>query len=324
MRRGRGFSYTDETGARVSDPEVVARISELAIPPAWTDVWICADELGHIQAVGTDAAGRRQYLYHQAWRERRDREKFERLPEFAAKLPAARRALAHDLELPGLVRERVLACAVRLLDVGLFRVGGEDYAEENESFGIATLERRHVRVSGGAIEFEYEAKGGIERKHKVQDDLVLPTVLALRRRRAGPDDPLLAYRTGEGGWRDVTSAEINDRIKELVGSDHSAKDFRTWNATVLAATLLAVRADAKRREAAVREVIDEVARHLGNTPAVCRDSYIDPRVFSRFRRRKTIRRSLDRLASAHARDEFAEHAAIERAVIRLLRGRARG
>jgi DNA topoisomerase-1 len=297
---------------------VLERIRALAIPPAWTDVWICADELGHIQAVGTDAAGRRQYLYHEAWRARRDREKFARLPEFAKALIPAREALAADLRLKGLVRERVLACAIRLLDIGTFRVGGEGYAEENESYGLATLEKRHVSVTGGGIDFEFVAKGGIEQIQRIEDRLVVPTVLALKRRQGKPSDPLLAYRAGAGEWRDVSSDEINQWLKDLVGPDYSAKDFRTWNGTVLAAVKLAGRADARDRAKAVNGAIEEVAEVLGNTPAVCRASYVDPRVISRYRRGETIAPALKRLKDKGTSRDFADRVGIERAVIRLL------
>jgi DNA topoisomerase-1 len=281
-------------------------------------VWICPDERGHIQAVGVDAAGRRQYLYHEAWRAQRDRAKFRRLPEFAKALIPARKALAADLALKGLVRERVMACGIRLLDIGLFRVGGEDYAEENESYGLATLQKRHVAVRAGAIAFEFVAKGGAERVQTVADPVVVPTVLALKRRRGPPADPLLAYRVSGSEWRDVTSDEINQWLKDLVGEDYSAKDFRTWNATVLAAVKLAGCADAPDRAQAVSAVIEEVAEVLGNTPAVCRDSYIDPRVVARYRRGRTINRTLKRLAANGSRREFADRETIERAVIRLL------
>lgn len=280
-------------------------------------MWICADEGGHIQAVGTDAAGRRQYLYHEAWRAQRDRRKFARLPEFAAALPAARRAVCADLELQGLVRERVLACAVRLLDIGMFRVGGEDYAEENESYGLATLRKRHVRVKRGALVFSFVAKGGVEREQEIVDPPVSPTVLALKRRRGHPDDELLAYRAA-GEWRDVTSPEINQWLKDLVGEEYSAKDFRTWSATVLAAAQLAQRADASDRTKAVNAAIEEVAQVLGNTPAVCRASYVDPRVIAKFKRGQTIRAELERLTRRNGPRSFADREAIESAVIELL------
>jgi DNA topoisomerase-1 len=281
-------------------------------------VWICADELGHIQAVGTDAAGRRQYLYHEAWRERREREKFKRLPEFAKALIPAREALAADLKLRGLVRERVMACAVRLLDIGTFRVGGEDYAEENESYGLATLEKRHVSVSGGGIDFEFVAKGGIEQTQRIEDRLVVPTVLALKRRPGKPTEPLLAYHAGKGDWRDVSSIEINQWLKDLVGPDYSAKDFRTWNGTVLAAIRLAGREDAPDRAKAVTAAIEEVAEILGNTPAVCRASYVDPRVVARYKRGETIAPALKRLARRGNGADFADRAGIERAVVQLI------
>lgn len=318
VRRGRGFSYQDASGRTIRDAATLERIRALAIPPAWTEVWICDDDCGHIQAVGTDAAGRRQYLYHDAWRAQRDRAKFKRLPELAAALPAARKAIEADLKLRGLVRERVMACSVRLLDIGMFRVGGEDYAEENESYGLATLEKRHVRVRGGGITFEYVAKGGVKRTQVVEDEMVLPTVLALKRRRGRPRDPLLAYRSGRAEWRDVTSAEINQWLKDLIGEEYSAKDFRTWNGTVLAAVKLAGRADVPDRSKAVTAVIKEVAEVLGNTPAVCRASYVDPRVIARYKRGRTIADELERIAAQATHDRFADREAIERAVVDLI------
>lgn len=317
-RRGRGFSYHDADGGLVRDEPALERIRALAIPPAWKDVWICDDERGHIQAVGTDAAGRRQYLYHDAWRAQRDRAKFKRLPEFAAALPAAREALEADLKLRGLVRERVMACSVYLLDIGLFRVGGEDYAEENDSYGLATLQKRHVRVGRGGISFDYVAKGGIKRSQIVADETVIPTVLALKRRRGKPRDPLLAYRIGRSDWRDVGSAEINQWLKDLIGDEYSAKDFRTWNGTVLAATRLAGRADAPDRSKAITAAIEEVANILGNTPAVCRASYVDPRVISRYKRGQTIAGELERINARGGKDTFADREAIERAVVELI------
>ncbi len=315
--RGKGFSYHLPDEEKIDDDEVLERIRDLAIPPAWSDVWICPDHNGHIQAVGTDDAGRRQYLYHQAWRDQRDREKFERLTEFARTLPAARKALAADLELRGLVRERVMACAVRLLDIGFFRVGGEVYAEENETFGLATLEKRHVRVRKGGIDFEYVAKGGVERSQEIADTVVLPTILALKRRRGPASDPLLAYREGRSTWRDVSSDEVNEWLKALLGDDYSAKDFRTWNATVIAAGRLAEHDDADDRSRAITATIEEVAKVLGNTPAVCRASYVDPRVIAAFESGRTIKATLKRLDPERSRD-FASREAIERAVLRLL------
>jgi len=317
--RGRGFSYCDEAGDAITDEAVLERIKALVIPPAWKNVWICADDRGHIQAVGTDGAGRRQYLYHDDWRAHRDRAKFKRLPEFAAKLPNARKALEADLALEGLVRERVMACAVRLLDIGMFRVGGEDYAEENESYGLATIQKQHVRVKGGTeIEFDYIAKGGAPRSYLIADRLVVPTVKALKRRRGKPTDELLAYKESRGVWRDVSSADINEWLKDLLGEEYTAKDFRTWNGTVLAAMLLADEAGTEDPDKAVVGVIKVVAEILGNTPAVCRASYVDPRVISQFENGKTIKAAVDRLAKAGASKDFADRAGLEKAVIRLI------
>jgi DNA topoisomerase I len=289
-RRGRGFEYLDEDGDRIEDPEALARIRELAIPPAWNDVWVCPHPMGHLQATGVDAAGRKQYLYHPRWRERRDQEKFDEMIEFARALPAMRARVDRDLAGDGLGRERVLACAVRLLDIGFFRVGGEDYAADNDSYGLATMKKEHVTLINGAIGFDYPAKGGQRRIQSVVDPEIHDILAALKRRRGGSDD-LLAYKDGRR-WRDVKSVDINEYVKEASGGDYSAKDFRTWNATVLAAVALAVSGGAAgsrtSRKRAVTRAIKEVARYLGNTPAVCRTSYIDPRVFDRYRSGLTI------------------------------------
>jgi DNA topoisomerase IB len=211
-----------------------------------------------------------------------------------------------------------MACAVRLLDIGMFRVGGEGYAEENESYGLATLEKRHVRVEAGAIDFEFVGKGGIRHGTTIADPLVVPTVLALKRRRGRPRDPLLAYRANAGEWRDVSSDEINQWLKDLIGEEYSAKDFRTWNGTVLAAVKLAGRADAPDRSKAITAAIEEVAALLGNTPAVCRASYVDPRVIKKYKRGETIKATLDRLTAKGTSRDFAEREGIERAVVKLL------
>ncbi|MFL5146152.1 MAG: DNA topoisomerase IB [Microvirga sp.] len=289
-RRGRGFEYLDEAGRHIDDSAVLERIAELAIPPAWSDVWICADANGHIQAVGTDAAGRRQYLYHPAWRERRDREKFDDMVRFARALPGLRAVVARDLRRRGWPRRKVLACAVRLLDRGFFRIGGESYAEANKTYGLATMQRRHVTLDGsGVVRFDYASKGGKRRVQSVVDPDVYRVVAGLKRRTTGR---LLAFKEG-GRWTDITSGDINEYVKEATGDDgFSAKDFRTWNATVLAAVALAVSGAAHRsptaRKRAVTRAVAEVAHYLGNTPAVCRASYIDPRVFDRFRDGLTI------------------------------------
>ena len=236
-RRGKGFEYSDAEGRPISDPELSERIRDLAIPPAWRDVWVCPDQWGHLQATGIDAAGRKQYLYHERWRERREREKFEGMLAFARALPDMRRRVSRDLRGEELDRRRVLACAARLLDLGFFRIGSEDYAERNESYGLATMKKTHVSIEGDRIVFDYPAKSGQRRIQAVTDDKVRDIVAALKSRRGGADE-LLAYREGRS-WVDVRSAEINDYIKEVTHPNFSAKDFRTWNGTVLAAIALA-------------------------------------------------------------------------------------
>src|SRR3954452_23709999 len=239
-RAGRGFVYLDAAGDRVTDPEVIARIEALVIPPAWTDVWICPLANGHIQATGVDARGRRQYRYHDVWRVHRDREKFDHMLEFARALPDLRADCAAWLEDgdPELTRERVLACATRLLDLGFFRIGTEGYAEENQTYGLATIRKRHVRLAGDVVTFDYTAKGGKRRIQSVVDPAVAEVIAALKQRRSGGAE-LLAYRI-DGRWSDIKSTDINDWIKARTGGDFTAKDFRTWSATVLAAIALAV------------------------------------------------------------------------------------
>jgi DNA topoisomerase I len=319
-RRGRGFEYLDPAGRRVRDRQVLDRIRQLAVPPAWKDVWICPLPNGHLQAVGTDAAGRKQYLYHSVWRERRDQAKFRHMIEFGRALPGLRRAASRHLALAGYPRERVLACAVRLLDIGFFRVGSEDYAEQNGSYGLATMEKRHVSMDGDRITFDYMAKGGRRRIQSVLDPDVAEVVRGLKRRRR--DDPeLLAYRDA-GRWRDVRSEDVNEYIKEIAGEEFTAKDFRTWNATVLAALSLAIAADGSRSRTARRRTITaavrQVAEFLGNTPTVCRNSYIDPRVFDRFRGGITIRRAVGEVERVDPQAMPALQGKVEEAVLDLL------
>jgi DNA topoisomerase-1 len=321
VRRGRGFSYVDDTtGETIADPETLERIRSLAIPPAWEDVWICPWSNGHIQAVGTDARGRKQYRYHDRWREHRDREKFDRMLDFARALPGLRETAGRQLRKRPPTRERVLAGAVRLLDRGFFRIGGESYAEENDTYGLATMQKRHVRLRpGNVIEFDYVAKGGQRRLQSIVDPQVYKLVGELKRRRGGGDD-LLAYKE-RGRWRDVLSADVNAYIKEVTGGDFTAKDFRTWTATVLAAVGVAVSGRAARsrtaRKRAITRAVEEVAFYLGNTPAVCRSSYIDPRVFDHYAAGVTIADALDALGDVDL-GEPAIQGAVEDAVIDLL------
>jgi DNA topoisomerase I len=321
-RRGKGFEYLDEDGKRITEPSVIERIRELAIPPAWEEVWICPYPQGHLQATGLDAAGRKQYRYHDRWRERRDREKFDEMLDFARALPKLRRRVTRDLKRDGMTRERVLACSARLLDRGFFRIGSEDYAEENDTYGIATMLKRHAEVDGDEVTFDYEAKGGQRRVQVIGDPDVADIIRGLKRRRGGGDG-LLAYKNGRR-WRDVQSPEINAYVKEATGGDFSAKDFRTWSGTVLAAVSLSVSGPAAKgsktsRKRAKTWAIKEVARYLGNTPAVCRASYIDPRVFDRFDRGHTIGGVLPELVEDTGPWPDVQ-GAVEKAVLDLLEG----
>ncbi|WP_280253262.1 DNA topoisomerase IB [Nocardia abscessus] len=288
VRRGRGFSYRTVDGEPV-DEATVERIRGLAIPPAWRKVWICPHEHGHIQAVGVDAAGRRQYLYHEQWRKDRDEEKFDRVLALAARLPEIRAQVREDLALRGSVRRRVEAVAIDLVDRGVFRVGGEEYAEENGTRGVATLLREHVHVAGEQMHFDYVAKGGIRRRVSVRDPLLAKAVRTLLRSKSD-SDRLLVYRDG-GRYGELRADDINLRFRELAACECSVKDLRTWQATVLAAAAFGSieRPPGHRaRKHAIREVMDEVAAALGNTPAVAQASYVDPRVVTAFEDGTTV------------------------------------
>jgi DNA topoisomerase-1 len=291
-RRGRGFSYVDERGAALTDPAALRRCRELAIPPAWRDVWICPDPAGHLQATGVDAAGRRQYLYHEQWRVRRDRRKFAHVLVVAPHLARLRRRVATDLRGEALSRDRVLALAVRLIDLGLFRIGNDQYANDDDpTFGVATLQCGHVRCpEPGTVRFRYRAKGGIDRELSIRDPAVATAVRRLIRRRGG-SARLLAYPEPDRGWREVHSADINAYLRRAAGAEMTAKDLRTWHATVAAAVALARAARPASATAArrcVAQVMRQVAEDLGNTPAVARASYVDPRVVDLFLRGRTI------------------------------------
>jgi DNA topoisomerase IB len=317
-KAGRGFAYYDMDGSLIRDDRL-DRIRALAIPPAWRDVWICPWPNGHIQATGVDAAGRRQYRYHDQWRARRDAEKHERVLEIAHQLPDVRDAVVAALRTRGLNRERVLATAIRLLDLGAFRIGSEQYAEENGTFGLATLRREHVRVRGERTFFSYTAKGGIEREVELTDRPTATVVRQLLERPEGTGEELLAYQLDDGTWRDVTSTEINAFLKEISDAEITAKDFRTWNATVLMAATLAEEPPPKSRTArkkAVREAYVRVSEQLGNTPAVCKASYVDPRVVDRFENGETVADAL-RAAAQEDADRDAQRT-LEQAVCQML------
>jgi len=283
VRAGDGFGYRDPSGADISDPATLLRIRALALPPAWTAVWISPDPLGHIQATGVDSRGRTQYRYHQLWREQRDVQKFAHMLRFADTLPALRTATLHDLSRRALDRGRVVASAVRLIDLGLFRIGGERYAELDHHYGAATLEKRHVSVRRDGIMFDYVAKEGKRRAITVTDPAVRSTVRTLVRTDNGLD-ALFSWPEGDT-WRPLHSHDVNAYIADNAGGHFTAKEFRTWNATVLMALLLAnagPSATPRRARSVITASIRGVADWLGDTPAVARASYVDPRLISRY------------------------------------------
>ncbi|MFK0246626.1 DNA topoisomerase IB [Amycolatopsis azurea] len=318
-RRGRGFGYLTPDGEPLKDEETIGRINALAIPPAWRRVWISPHENAHIQAVGVDDAGRKQYLYHPEWRRARDEEKHERVLALARKLPELREAVQEDLGSRGLKRERVLAGALRMIDLGVFRTGGESYADEHGTHGVATLLCEHVELRDECLVCDYPAKHGIRRKVRLPDEALVRLVRSLRRVR-GRNARLLAYRA-DGGWYEVKADDINERLRELVGEGFTAKDLRTWNATVLAASAFAgLEKPSSERglKRAEKSVMTEVAEGLGNTPAVARRSYVDPRVITAYREDRTITRAMRRAEKAADPNEARD--IVERAVVRLVRG----
>ena len=313
-RAGRGFVYLDGDGQPLADDEV-ARCKALVIPPAWTEVWICVHANGHLQAVGTDDAGRRQYLYHPDWRARRDAEKFARVLELGQRMPRVRERVIEDLGRSGLPLEQACACAFRLIDLGYFRIGNDVYADEHGSFGLTTLEVQHVRRRNGSLHFEFTGKSGVEHAIEIADPAVVEAVSEMRRRRGARQ--LLAWRDGRR-WRTLDPTVVNAYVRDVTGLDVTAKDLRTWHATVLAAVALAESEEpgesrASRRRA-VAAAMREVADYLGNTPAVARASYVDPGVLDAYEEGRTIRPTTRR---RHA-DPDSRQAALERATVRLL------
>ena len=314
-RAGKGFIYVDQDGERLP-AEDAQRVKDLVIPPAWQDVWVCPWPNGHLQAVGTDDAGRRQYLYHPDWRVRRDGEKFRKMLEFGKALSRAREQVLLDLGAEGMTQERACAVAVRLLDLGYFRIGNEEYAEENNSFGLTTLERRHVQREGKALVFQFTGKSGIEHTITIDDPGAVEALEVMRRRRSG-DDRLLAWKDGRR-WRAVDSSLVNEYVGQTTGMEATAKDFRTWHATVIAAASLAEAGVASSKAARKRTVVaamKEVAEYLGNTPALARSAYVDPRVVDAYEEGRTIETATKR----KYRTADAKQAALERAVLRLLK-----
>jgi len=277
-RRGRGFQYVAPDGETISDRDARRRIDALAIPPAWTDVWICPSPNGHIQATGRDARGRKQYRYHPRWREVRDETKYHRMAAFARALPRIRRRVDRDMRRRELSRERVVATVVRLLDETTIRVGNDEYARENRSFGLTTLRARHVEVRGDRIAFRFRGKAGRVHEVEVEDPRVARVV---RRCEDLPGQDLFQFVDADGEVVDVTSDDVNDYIREAAGAEFTAKDFRTWTGTVLAAWTLDELAGAETPpKKQLVAAIESVAQELGNTPAVCRACYVHPEVIN--------------------------------------------
>jgi DNA topoisomerase I len=281
-RAGASFVYLDPGGKKIHDPDVLLRIRALVIPPAWEQVWICPDERGHIQAVGRDQRGRKQYRYHPRWREVRDETKYEKMIAFVHALPVIRQRVKRDLARPGLPREKVLAAVVRLLETTLIRVGNDEYANSNNSYGLTTLQDRHARISGSQIRFRFKGKSGVE--HEIDlDDRHLAKIV--RKCQALPGAELLQYVDENSVVRDIGSGDVNDYLREIAGQEFTAKDFRTWAGTVLAARALqafeAVDSKARMKKNIV-QAIEAVAKKLGNTRAVCKKCYIHPAVLDSY------------------------------------------
>jgi DNA topoisomerase I len=321
-RAGRGFVFIDAAGRRVRDPDVLARIRRLAIPPAWTDVWICGSPSGHIQAVGRDARGRKQYRYHPRWRAVRDDTKYGRMLEFAAALPRIRARVSRDLARPGLPRDKVLAAVVRLLETTRMRVGNAEYARANHSFGLTTLRDRHVDVSGRRLRFHFRGKAGKAHSVDVEDPRLARIV---RRCQDLPGQELFQYIGRDGRRRSITSTDVNQYVRSAAGARFTAKDFRTWCGTVLAAGALAAAgrfespAQARRR---VKRAIADVADRLGNTVTICRASYVHPAVIAAYLAGVTVVAQVERSATSRPLPRAGLQPE-EVAVIRLLQRQAR-
>lgn len=317
-REGRAFKYVDAHGKVVRDEQTLRRIKSLVIPPAWENVWICPSANGHLQATGYDVRGRKQYRYHPDWRKVRDETKYDRMSAFGKALPGIRRRVAHDLALPGLPREKVLATIVRLLETTLIRIGNDEYARDNHSYGLTTMRNKHAKVRADKISFSFRGKSGKQHVIDVRDRKLASIV---KRCRDLPGYELFGYLDETGKAVDVTSGDVNDYLHEIAGSDFTAKDFRTWAGTVLAARALQEfekfdsEAEAKRN---VLHAIESVAQMLGNTPAICRKCYVHPIVLDTYLDGSLVKR-LKRKAEEKLAREMKHLRAEEAAVLMLLR-----
>jgi len=318
-RRG-GFRYLDADGKEVRDEATLSRIRSLVIPPAWTDVWICPWENGHLQATGRDARQRKQYRYHPRWRNVRDEAKYERMISFGQALPAIRAQVDKDLKLPGLPREKVLATIVYLLEATMMRIGNEQYAKENKSFGLTTLRDRHVRIDGSEVEFRFRGKSGVQHAIKV-DDARLSRII--RRTRDLPGQELFQYLDDNGEQRSVGSADVNEYLRTVTGEEYTAKDFRTWSGTVLAALALQeyekFDSEAQAKKNVVR-AIESVAEKLGNTPSICRKCYVHPAVIESYLD-GTMLQALQQRARQELQEDLHVLGPEEAAVVALLQQR---
>ncbi len=312
-----GFVYADHTGQRIKDPAVLARIKALVIPPAWQEVWICAFENGHIQATGRDARGRKQYRYHADWRAARDSSKFHRMTAFATVLPRIRRQVTRDLALRGMPRNKVLATLVRLLEATLIRVGNEEYARQNHSFGLTTLRNRHVSVTSSGVVFTFTGKSGKKHVISLQDRQLARIV---KRCQDMPGQELFTYVDDAGVSHNIGSQDVNDYLREIAGTDFTAKDFRTWTGSVLAAVALRELGAAESVTQAKKNIVmavEAVALKLGNTPAVCRKAYVHPEVLAAYLEGAVmeVQKASARAAAWHLRHD-------EKALLAFLGGRS--
>ena len=313
-RAGKGFAYRDAQRRAIRDAATLARIKALAVPPAWTEVWICADPRGHLQATGRDIRGRKQYRYHPRWRETRDETKYEHMLVFGRALPRIRRRVEQDLRRPGLPREKVLAAVVRLMERTLARVGNPEYARDNNSFGLTTLQNRHVRIAGGRVELDFRAKSGVRHRSVVADRKL---ARILKNCRDLPGSELFQYLDDAGERRSIDSGDVNDYLREISGADITAKDFRTWAATNLALLALAKCVAEPPTKKAVVDMVRQVAEQLGNTPAVCRKCYIHPAIIESFATGKLA----PFVATLESTGAEAEMGRVERALLRFLEAR---
>lgn len=319
---GKKFRYLDSDGKAVTDEDTLARIKSLVIPPAWTEVWICKHPLGHLQATGRDARGRKQYRYHARWRAHRDEAKYERMLSFGKALPAIRKAVDEALRKPGLPREKVLATIVYLLEATLMRIGNEEYARENKSFGLTTLRDRHVRLNGGKVEFRFRGKSGVHHAVEVHDKRLARIIARIRDL---PGQELFQYEDDDGQPHAIGSADVNDYLQSVTGADYTAKDFRTWAGTVLAAVALLEyekydsEVQAKKN---VVQAIESVAKKLGNTPTICRKCYVHPAVIESYLD-GTMLTALRRRAQQELKEDLHALRPEEAAVLALLQQRLR-